>query len=198
MREGYRMRRPHSNPKGKGVERNPPIPRPEVNTQQAEPPNNLQNTGLEEFQGYQPEQPDEEMPDEGDIFSSNFIPPNFLPGPGLSKEEAFNKTAASIEAQLAKLGILISVPQHTEVDRASETNEIHRRSLITAASTEAKEAELFVLAEGVSIAPTGYFHPRMDETKHRQLAAIVAAGPPQFNNLYTPGIASTSTASFSC
>ena len=188
-REGYRSRKPRLNHKGKGVERNPTNPQPEATPQQTDPPNNAQRLGLMNFPEYPP---DEEMPDEE---TDLYIPSNFLPGPGLSKEEAFRTTATSVETHLAKLGIPVPSPHAlTEADRICQVSEMQRRSLLTETSTEAKEAESFALAEAVTFAPIGYFYPGMDETKRRQLAAVAAAGAPHTTNPNTPGIASTSTA----
>jgi len=61
------------------------------------------------------------MLDGTDAADSNFFPPDFLPGPGLSQEEAFSKMVASAEEKLAKLGVPIPSPHTlTHEDRNSQ------------------------------------------------------------------------------
>jgi hypothetical protein len=185
-RDGYRSRRPRLNNKGKNVDRGPPSPLPEVPTQR--PDHGDPYEGLEYI-------PDEEMVLDD---SSNYVPQNFLPGPGLSPEEAFNKMAAIAGEKLANLGIPIPGP-HTMLleERNSQDGEASRRVMIDrqVSPAEAAESERYDLAESVSQFPSGYFHPEMPDSRRRQLAAIISAGTPEIVNQNTPGIASTSMAS---
>ena len=185
-REGYRTRRPRANPKGKGKERDLSDLVPEVTTQRPDPP--------------QGTDPDEEMDDlAGELH--NFIPSNFLPGPGLSKEEAFLRLTASAEEKLTKLGIPIpNLHTLTTEDRIIENNETDRRAMIDSQTSpvEATEVERYELAEAAVYLPPGYFYPGMSETRQRQLAAIISVGTPQVVNHNTPGTASTSTARLLC
>jgi len=138
------------------------------------------------------------MLDGTDDADGNFAPPGFLPGPGLSPEEAFNKMTASAEEKLAKLGVPIPSPHAlTHDDRNSQDSEARRRTLINrqASPAEASESDRYSLAEDVSQFPQGYFHPGMSDLRERQLAAIISAGTPQIVDHNTPGLASTSTAS---
>lgn len=144
--------------------------------------------------------PDEDMMEE----DNNFIPPGFLPGPGLSREEAFRRMELGAEENLARLACQgAALPDHYALQRENETehdNEYRRRTQMDRQKTpeEAKEAERYDLAEAVAMLPNGYFSPEMPETRQRQLAAIIAAGTPQIVDPNTPGIASTSTASYPC
>ena len=133
-------------------------------------------------------------------FLSNFIPQNFLPSPRLSKEEDWKKMTASVKVSLQKLGIPISDQTLTKEDRTRLNNKCHHRTLIDSQVTpaDAKEVEQFDQAEALTYADPGYFHPGMPEGRQRQLAAIISVSTPQIANQNTPGIASTSTASFLC
>jgi hypothetical protein len=131
----------------------------------------------------------------------NYIPQNFLPGPGLSREEAFTRMEASAREKLAKLGLPIPDDlMMTLEDRDREIGENTRRSSIERQTTpvEAAEKDSYELAEAVALAPPGYFYPGMPETRQRQLAAIISAATPQIVDQNTPGTASTSTARFLC
>jgi hypothetical protein len=192
-REGYRSRRSRPVNKGKGKERDLSDLAPEVTTQRPDSPFIPQYARAED-------DPDEEMRDEvADL--GNFIPQNFLPGPGLSREEAFSRMEASAEETLKKLSI--SIPAQLEMtpeDRERENTESNRRLQIDkrVSPAEAGEAERYDLAEAVTRLPQGYFYPEMPEARRRQLAAIISAGTPQIVNHNTPGIASTSTARILC
>ena len=112
-REGYRSRRPRTiaktKDKGKG-QASPELPvevstqRPELYAALAAAPDDLLDEEMDDATG-------------NDVFLSNFIPQSFLPGPGLSKEEAWKKMMASVEELLQKLGIPISDQTLTEEDR---------------------------------------------------------------------------------
>ena len=102
-REGYRSRKPKLTPQNKGKEREQPptdllpearpVPDQHVNPESspltAGPNNTL----------------DEEMPDADEPWKDNFLPQNFLPGPGLSREEAFRKWMNSAEESLSALDL---------------------------------------------------------------------------------------------
>ena len=198
-REGFRSRRTRPNnkappripskDKGKGVDRRPPDL---VSTQRPDP--------LGPAYAWVDDVPDEDMMEE----DNNFIPPGFLPGPGLSREEAFRRMELGAEENLARLACQgAALPDHYALQRENETehdNEYRRRTQMDRQKTpeEAKEAERYDLAEAVAMLPNGYFSPEMPETRQRQLAAIIAAGTPQIVDPNTPGIASTSTASYPC
>lgn len=189
-REGYRSRRSRPNPKGKGVDRRPPSPLPEVPTQRPDPPYIPPYEGLEDIE-------DEDMRDETGIDASNYVPRNFLPGPGLSPEEAFNRMAASAEEKLANLGVSVPDPHTlTHEDGTSEDSESRRRLQVDrqVSPAEANDSDRYDLAEAVAQFPPGYFHPEMSVSRERQLAAIISAGTPDVVNHNTPGMASTSTA----
>jgi hypothetical protein len=144
--------------------------------------------------------PDEVMRDEEDD-SSSYIPQNFLPGPGLSREEAFDRMEASAREKMAKLGVPIADDlMMTLEDRDRESVENMRRSSIDRQTSPAEETEKdrYELAEAVAMVSPGYFYPGMPETKQKQLAAIISAGTPQIINQNTPGTASTSTARHLC
>jgi hypothetical protein len=146
------------------------------------------------------------MEDVGTHESDNYIPQGFLPGPGLSREEAFRRMTAGAEKNLVNLavqGIPIPNPAElTNVDWENRTSEDHRRARARddrqKTPEEASEAERFDLAEAVVQLPSGYFYPGMPETRQRQLAAVISAGTPQIVDHNTPGIASTSAASNQC
>ena len=192
-REGYRSRRPHPISKGKGKERDTFDLAPEVTTQRPDPPHMPQYTGTGDML-------DAEVHDE--VYNpDNYIPQNFLPGPGLSREEAFARMEADAQEKLAKLSVPIpSDLMMTTEDRDQERAETMRRLSIDmqTASAGRTEVEHYKLAEAVGLIPPGYFYPDMPEMRQTQLAAILSAGTPQIVNQNTPGTASTSTASFLC
>jgi hypothetical protein len=147
------------------------------------------------------EAPDEEMGDVGALDERNLIPSSFLPGPGLSREEAYNRMVAGAGENLVNLGIAIPDQQAQAFgDMASWNGEQQRRAQVNRQKTpeEARVAERYDLAEAVAQLPVGYFYPGMPEARQKQLAAIIAAGTPQIINHNTPGMAGTSTASNLC
>jgi hypothetical protein len=201
-REGYRSRKTRPNTKGKNVEQRPD----EVTTQRPDPPTFVDtptildppdtpdHTGI-------PEGIDEEMLEADDVLN-DYIPQTFLPGPGLSPEEAFNRMKVGAEQNLADLGLTIpSESELTHEDRDCQAMEDQWRTSMLVGSRqstpeEAAEAERFELAEVVSFSPPGYFYPGMPDMRQKQLAAIISAGTPDIVDQNTPGMASTSTANF--
>jgi len=139
---------------------------------------------------------------EADNDETNYIPRNFLPGPGLSPEEAFKRMTADAKQKLADLGM--PIPSHSELsreDRDCQTMEDQRRTDMLVGSRqstleEAAEADRFELAEAVTFSPAGYFYPGMPDTRQKQLDAIISAGTPDIVDQNTPGMASTSTVNF--
>jgi len=126
------------------------------------------------------------------------VPRNFLPGPGLSPEEAFNKMKACAGQKLAEAGMHIPFERElTYEDVDSHVFESQRRMLVDREVTpeEAAEADRFDLAEAVASSPAGYFYPGMPDARQRQLSTIISAGTPDIIDQNTPGMASTSTAS---
>ena len=162
-REGYRSRRPRTNNKGKGKERNPPDIPPDLPTQRPVP------AYLQPFTG--PEgTADEEMLDAEEDTGNIHIPQYLIPGPGLSQQEAFDRMAESAEESLESLGIPITDRLVlNEEDRERQAGEAQRRIHIDSqtAPMEAAEADRFDLAEAVAIVPQGFFYPGMPELKQR-------------------------------
>ena len=190
-REGYRSRKPRIIPKNKGKEREhlPPDLPSEIPVQHTKSPLPPQAARVDDT-------PDEEMPDMDITWESNFIPRHFLPGPGLSREEAFRKWMESAEEGLKVLDTPYPDEQDPSVeDLANRDREMKRRTLFSAETspTEKREAEQFDLAEALIMVLPGYFHPGMPTERQRQLAAIISTGTPNIVNLNTPGVASTST-----
>jgi len=140
--------------------------------------------------------PDEEMLDASDTFESNFVPRSFLPGPGLSPEDAFHQMAVSAGKKLEEAGIPISNQAGVSFeDRDTQAKESDRRTRIDgqAAPAERDEANNFEVAEALTILVAGYFHPGMSDLKQRQLAAILSVYDTQEQNNNSPGAASTSS-----
>ena len=103
---------------------------------------------------------------EVEAFGNNHIPQNFLPGPNLTHEQAFDGMAACSEEILASLDIPISdrvTLTEEEIDR--QTSEARRQSLINQQTkpAEADKADQYDLAEVVTFTQTGYFYPGMPE-----------------------------------
>ena len=193
-REGYRSRKPKLTPQNKGKEREQPPPGLPSETCQA--PDQHTNPKLPTPAAGPDNTLDEEMPDASEPWKDNFLPRNFLPGPGLSREEAFRKWMDCAEESLSALDI----PYPDELipsveDLANREREEKRRTLINAKTnpTGKREAEQFELAESLIMVLPGYFHPGMSEERRRQLAAIIVTGTPNIVNINTPGVASTST-----
>lgn len=147
--------------------------------------------------------PDEEMLEAG-MYEDNYIPSGFLPGPGLSREEAFNRMAAGADANLANLAICgIPIPDQLALvyeDTGIRDSESQRRTQVDRQKTpeEAREVDCFDLAETVTQLPMGYFYPGMPEARQRQLAAVISAGTPQIIDQNTPGMASSSSSNNPC
>ena len=95
-RDGYRSRRPRTSSKGKEKERNPPDLQPGTNTQWPDPSPILLELG-------QADNSDAAMFEVEEAFGNNHIPQNFLPGPNLMREQAFDGMAARSEEILASL-----------------------------------------------------------------------------------------------
>ena len=133
--------------------------------------------------------------------SSNHIPRDFLPGPDLTQDQAFDRMAACTEESLANLDIPMSDRiALTEEDMERQAREAQRRTLIDRQTEPAKAVEVdqYNLAEAITFTQTGYFYPGMPEKRQRQLAAIIAEGTPDIVHPNTPGAASTSTTLFLC
>ena len=155
-------------PKNKGKEREHLLPDllPEIPVQHTKPPLPPQTTRVDDI-------PDEEMPDVDVLWESNFIPRHFLPGPGLSREEAFRKWMESAEEALKVLDMPYPDEQDPSVeDLANQEREMKRHTLFNAKTslTEKREAEQFDLAESLIMVLPGYLPrdaPREKETDGR-------------------------------
>ncbi len=118
--EGFRPWRTCLNTRNTNVGGKPTDPPAEVPTQCSEPLANLQAVRIEDIL-------EEEVLDVPDTFDSNFVPRNFLLGPGLSAEEAFHRMSASAGKKLEELGIpLTSQAGNTLADRESQARETER------------------------------------------------------------------------